>query len=113
MTQYITRLRGEKCELDDTLIEEGRGDGAAYGKNTTYRELRLIEKLVDSVGANLNQIDAYSLASAVCEVDLPDMDANEWIESNLSKSWHDEEPYIRGFINGAMVILEEIDSVES
>jgi hypothetical protein len=114
-TEYIDRLRGEKAALEGILFEEGWRDGRAYAKGASYRELKLVEKMVEASGYDFGmaEINADMLACQACEVDSPDCDTRNWVETNLSTSWQDEEEYIRGFIEGALDILAEADSAES
>lgn len=113
--KHLTRLLGEKKQLEENLSNEGARDGGDYAKNAPYRELRLIAKLADAYGDDFDrvEIDADLLACTVCEVESPDCDSRNWVETNLSTSWKDEEEYVRGFIEGALDVLAEVDSAES
>jgi len=96
-------------ELEDVLIEKGKEDGIGYAKNAKYLELRLIEKMVDSLrDFQAAEVDANTLATTACDADRSDQETWEWIDTNLSKRWFDEEPYIWGFIYGIQEILEKV-----
>jgi hypothetical protein len=112
---YITRLQGEKILLEETLKNEGFRDGGAYAKTALYRELKLIDKMAEAFERHygMDEVTANLLACTACEVETPDCDSRNWIETNLSTSWQDEEEYVRGFIEGALEVLAEVDSAES
>ena len=115
LNDCIDRLIGEKIALNETLFEEGRRDGFAYGKSAPYRKLKLIDKMVEAYGSDFAyaEINAVMLACKVCEVDRPDCDTRNWLETNLSASWQDEEEYIRGFISAATDIVDAVKTIES
>jgi len=114
-TEYIDRLRGEKVALEDTIFNDGRSDGRAYAERASYRELKLIDKMVEAFGSEfrLVELNADVVACAACEVHTPDSDTRYWVEMNLAPTWADEESYVRGFVDGALEVLAEADSVES
>ena len=101
--------------MEETLTNEGFRDGVAYAENAPYRELTLIDKMVDAYGIDSGraEINANLLACTACEVEGPDCDTRNWIETILSPCWQDEEEYLRGFVEGVRKILSEIDSAES
>ena len=103
----VARLQGEKAALEETLFEEGRSDGRAYGKRAPYRELRSVEKFVQSSGTDFagSEITSVMLACQVGETERLDQDSTSWIEDNLSEHWHSEESYVRGFIDGALDVM--------
>jgi hypothetical protein len=113
-TDYKTRLIGEKNELEENLRNEGFRDGVAYAKNAPYRELKLIDRMVEAFGNDCGRVEVTAdlLACTACEVEGPDCDTRNWIENKLSKSWWDEEEYILGFIEGAQKVLTEINEID-
>ncbi len=111
----VVRLEGEKEALEETLFDEGRRDGRGYGERAPKRDLKRIGKMVEAFGSEFRMVDinANMLACAVCQVESPDCDTRNWVETNLSTFWADEEAYVRGFVEGALEVLTEADSAES
>ncbi len=112
---YITRLHGEKILLEETLKKEGFRDGGAYAQEAGYRELKRINKMAEAFENDYGMVEVTAdlLACTACEVESPDCDTSNWMKTNLSTSWQDEEEYVRGFIEGALEVLAEVDSTES
>jgi len=110
----VVRLQGEKAALEETLFDEGHGDGRGYGKRAPKRDLKRIGKMVEAFGYEFRMVDinADMLACAVCKVENPDCDTRYWMESNLATLWQDEEAYVRGFVEGALEVLAEAHSIE-
>jgi len=100
-------MQSEADTIENSLYEEGYFDGAAYAGRAPYRELRLVEKFVQSSGTDFGGpgITSVTLACKVCETERLDQDSKSWIEDNLSDHWQSEESYVRGFINGALGVM--------
>lgn len=111
---HIPRLIGKTLELEKTLKNEGFRDGCAYAQKAACRELKLINMMAETFEnyCDTVEVTADLLACTACGVGSPDCDTRDWIETNLSTLWRDEEKYVLGFIDGAREVLADVGSAE-
>lgn len=110
---YQERLRVQRQEFDDTIAKDGRQDGVRYAKHASYRELKAVEKMMETfdTGYDLASPGCDDLACAVCETEEPDRNTQDWVEESMSTLWAHEDSYVRGFIQGMLCVLKEIDAL--
>jgi hypothetical protein len=112
MDSHQKRLLAERQDFENVLPKEGHDHGRAYAKHAKYRDLILVKKYGESLEEG-TPADAVALACFVCQADQTDADTREWVQANLSKAWSGEEAYVRGFIQGAIEVIEEINSLST
>ena len=105
----IARLRASKSRATDELFSAGEAAGTKYAcELAEWKELDNLSKYIDSLGAGLASID-FTMPG-IARVMLPER-ANDLVDHVRSNYGTDiaHESWARGFANGVMGTLEDLE----